>query len=136
MVPKGVSWVCSGMGMLCGMGAIGCVRGDFVVEGMLVRIAYYVGVYFGSSVIIFMYACHEACMSVVFGVRSLGSLRCSVPAGRSRGDRRVSMAVRKYFFWLVLLPWGSLARMTSMGRMRYVKATWEVCLMVSRLFHL
>ena len=58
---------------------------------------------FGRSVI-FMYACHEECISVVFGVGSLDSLRCSVPAGRSRVDRRVSMTVRICIFLLVLFP--------------------------------
>jgi len=54
-------------------------------------------------------------MSVVFGVGCLGSLRCSVQAGRSRVDRRVSMAVRSCIVGLVLLPWGSLVRMASVG---------------------
>jgi hypothetical protein len=53
----------------------------------------------------FMHACHEGCMSVVFGVGSLGSLRCSVLAGRIKVDLRVSMAVRSCIFGLVLFPW-------------------------------
>ena len=37
MVSNGVSGACKiGVGMLCGMEAIGCVRGGFVVEGVLV----------------------------------------------------------------------------------------------------
>ena len=40
MVSKGVSGVCSGVGMLCGMGAIGCIRDGLVVEGVLDRFAY------------------------------------------------------------------------------------------------
>ena len=75
-------------------------------------------------------------MSVDLSVGSLGSLRCSVPARRSRVGRRVSMAVRSCIFGLVHLPWGSLARMASVGCMWYVKVAGEVCLMVSRLFHL
>jgi len=91
-----------------------------LVEGMLVGFAYDVGVCSGRSVF-FMYACHEGCMSVVFGVGSLGNLRCSVPAGRIRVDRRVSMVVRSCIFGLVLCPWGSLARVVFVGRMWYVK---------------
>jgi hypothetical protein len=106
-----------------------------MAEGVLVRFAYDVGVCSGRSVF-FKYACHERCMSVVFGVRSLGSLRCSVPAERISVDRRVSMVVRSCIFGQVLCPWGSLARIASMGCMWYVKAVVEVCLMVSRLFHL
>ena len=76
-------------------------------------------------------------MSVVFGVGSLGSLRCYVPAGRNKVDRWVSMAVRSCIFGLLLCPWGSLARMAYVGCMWYVKAVGEaVCLMISRLFHL
>ncbi len=71
MVYKGVSGVCSGVGMLCVMVDIGCVRGGFVVEGVLVRVPNYIGVCSGRSVF-FMYACHEGSMSVVFGVGSLG----------------------------------------------------------------
>ena len=127
--------VCSGVGMLCGMGAVGCVRGCFVVEGVLVRFAYDVGVCSGRTVFL-MNACHEGCMSAVFGVGSLGSLRCSVPAGKSRVDRRVSMAIRSCIFGLVLFPWGSLARTASVGCMWDVKAAGEACLMVSRLIHL
>ena len=56
-------------------------------------------------------------MSVVFLVRSLGILRCLVPAGRRNVDLRVYMAVRSCIFGLVLLPCGSLARMASMGCM-------------------
>ena len=56
-------------------------------------------------------------MIVVFGVGSLGSLRCSLLAGRSRVDRRVSIAVRSCIFGLVPCPWGSLARM----------GLWVVC---------
>ena len=110
MVSKGVSRVCSEMGMLCGMGAIGCVRGGFVAEGMLVRAAYDIGVCSERSAF-FMYACHEGCMSDVFGMGSLGSLRCFVPAERSRMDRRVSMSVRScsfgWFFclWVVWRGW-------------------------------
>ena len=136
MVSKGVLVVCSGVGMLCDMGAVGCVRGVFVVEGVLVRFAYDVGVRVFWKVGFFMNACHEGCMSVVFGVGSLGSLRCSVPAGGSRVDRRVSLTVRSCIFGLVLLPWGSLARMASVSCMWYVKAAGDVCLMLSRLFHL
>ena len=127
--------MCNGMGVLCGMGATGCVRGFVVLKGVLVWVAYDVGVYSGRSVFI-MYVCHQGYMSVVFGVGSVGSLRCSVPAGRSRVDGRVSMAMRSCVFWLFILSWGSLARMTSVGRMRYVKVAGEVCLMVRRLFHL
>ena len=65
MVSKGVSVVCCGVGMLCGMGAIGWVRGGFMVKGVLVRFSYYVGVCSGRS-IFFKYAFHEGCMSVVF----------------------------------------------------------------------
>jgi len=53
--------------MLCGMGSIGCVRDGGVVVGGLVRVAYDIGVCSGR-LIFFMYACHEGCMSVVFGV--------------------------------------------------------------------
>jgi hypothetical protein len=98
MVYKGVSGVCSGVGMLCGMGAIGCVRGGFMVGGVLVRVAYDIKVCSGRSVV-FLYACHEGCMVVVFGVGSLGSLRCAVPAGRSRVDCRVSMGRSELYFW-------------------------------------
>ena len=69
MSSKGVSVVCSGVGMLCGVGAIGWVRGGFKVEGVMVRFAYDVGVCSGRSVF-FMCVCHEGCMSVVFGVGS------------------------------------------------------------------
>jgi len=55
MVSNRVSVVCSGVGMVCGMGAIGWVRGGFMVEGVLVRFAYDVGVCSGRSVF-FMYA--------------------------------------------------------------------------------
>ena len=41
---------------------------------------------------------NERCMSVVFGVGSLGSLRCSIPAERRRVDRRVSMTIRSCIF--------------------------------------
>jgi hypothetical protein len=75
-------------------------------------------------------------MNVIFGVRSLGILRCSAPAGRSRVYLKVSMTERSCIFVLVLLPWGSLARMASVGCMRYVKTMGEVCLNVTRLFHL
>ena len=102
---------------------------------MLVRVAHDVGVCSWRSVF-FMYACHEGCMSVIFGIGSLGSLRCSVLVGRSRVDRRVSMIVRSCIFGLVMCPWGSLSRMTSVGCMWYIKAMGEVCLMDSRLFHL
>jgi len=43
-------------------------------------------------------------MSDIFGVRSLGSLRCSVPTGRIHVDLRVSMTVLSCIFGLVLLP--------------------------------
>ena len=135
MVSKGISDVCNGVSMLCGMGAIGCVRGGFVVEGALVRAACDIDVCYGRSVF-FMYACHEGCISVVFDVGFLGSFLCSIPAGRSRVNRRVSMAVRSFIFGQVLLPWGSLARMRYVGCMWYMNAVGEVCLMVSRLFHL
>ena len=102
-----------------------------MVEVAMVRFAYDVGVCSGRSVF-FMYACHVGCMSVAFGVGSLGNLRYSVPAGRSRVDRRV----RSCIFGLVLCPCGSLARVASVGYMWYVKVVGEVCLMVSRLFHL
>jgi len=92
-----------------------------MVEGVLVRFAYDVWVCSGRSFSC-MYACHEGCMSVVFGVGSLGNLRCSVSVGRSRVDRRVSMAARNCIFGLLLCPWGSLARMVSVGCMWYVKA--------------
>ena len=59
--------VCSGMGILCGMGAIGLVRDGFVVRGVLVKFAYDGGVCSGRSVCC-MYACHVGCISVVFGV--------------------------------------------------------------------
>ena len=75
-------------------------------------------------------------MSVAFDVISLGRLRGSVPAKRSRVDRKVSMAARRCIFGLVLLPWASLVRMASVGCMWYVKALGEVCYMVSILFHL
>ena len=52
-------------------------------------------------------------MIVIFLVRLLGILRCSVPAGSSKVDLGVSMAVRHYIFGLVLLPRGNLARMAS-----------------------
>ncbi len=94
------------------------------------------GYVLGGRFNFFMYACHEGCISVVFVVGSLGSLRCYIPAGKSRVDRRVSMAVRSCIFGLVLCPWGSLARMASVGCMWYVKAVGEVCLMASTLFHL
>ena len=103
MVSKGVSEVCSGVVMLCGMVAIGCVRGCFVVEGVLVRAAYDIEVCSGSSVF-FMYACHEGCMNVVFGVGSLGSLGCPIPTGRSRVDRRVSMTFRICILGFIFLP--------------------------------
>ena len=135
MVSKGVCGVCSGVGMLCGMGAIGCIRGGLVVEGVLDWFGYDIGMCSGRSVF-FMYVCLEGCMSVFFGVGSLGSLRYFVPAGRSRVDHRVSMAVRSCIFGLVRLPWGSLARMASVDCMWYVKAAEEVYLMVSRLRHL
>ena len=112
--------MCSGVGMLCGMEAIGYVSGGFVVEGVLVRVAYDIGVCFGRSDF-FMYTCHEGCMSVGFGVGSSGKLRCLVPVWSSRVDRRVSMAVRSCIFGLVLLPWGSLVRMAFVGCMHYVK---------------
>ena len=108
--------MCNGVGMLCGMGAIGCVRGNFVVERVLVGVAYDIKVCFGRSVF-FMYAYHEGCMSIRFGVGSLDNLRYSVPAGRSRVNRRVFMTVRSCIFGLVLLPWVSLTRMTSVGCM-------------------
>ncbi len=56
MVSKGVSGVCSGVGMLCGMGAIGCVSGGGVVVGVLARAAYDIGVCSGRSVSLCMYA--------------------------------------------------------------------------------
>ena len=87
-----------------------------MVEGVLVRFAYDVGVCYGRSVFS-MYACHESRMSVVFGVGSLGSLRCYVPAGGNWVDRRVSMVVRSCIFGLVLYPWGSLARIAYVGCM-------------------
>ena len=74
-------------------------------------------------------------MSVVFSVGYLGSLRCFVPAGRSRVDRRVSMSVRSCMYGLVLFPWDSLARAAYVGCRWYVKAAGEACLMASRLFH-
>ena len=135
MVSKGVLVVCSGLEMLWGMGVVGWVRCGFMVEGALVRFAHDIGVCSGRSVV-FMDACHVGCMSVAFGLGSLGSLRCSVPAGGSRVDRRVSLTVRSCIFGLVLLPWGSLARMASVSCMWYVKAAGDVCLMLSRLFHL
>ena len=85
MVSKGVSRVCNGVGMLCGMGAIGCVRGGLLVEKVLVGVAYDIRMCYGRSVF-FMYACHEGYMSFVLGVGPLGSLRCSVTAWRSRVD--------------------------------------------------
>jgi hypothetical protein len=51
-------------------------------------------------------------------------------------DLKISMAVLSCIFGLVLLPWGSLATMASVGCMWYVKTVWEVCLIVSRLVHL
>ena len=102
--------------MLCGMGAIGWVRGGFMVERVLVRFAYDVGVCSGRSVF-FMYACHKGCMSVVFDVGSLGNLRCFVSVGRSKMDRRVSMVVWSCIFGLDLCLLGSLANMASVGCM-------------------
>jgi hypothetical protein len=78
---------------VCGMESIGRVRGGGVVVGVLVRVAYDIGVCSGRSVFL-IYVCHAGCMSVVFGVLSLDSLRCYVSAGRSNVDGRVSMAVR------------------------------------------
>ena len=56
-------------------------------------------------------------MSAIFGVRSLGIVRCSVPPRKRSMDLRVSMAVRSCIFGLVLLHRGSLARMASVGCM-------------------
>jgi hypothetical protein len=67
MASKGFSMVCSGVGMFCGMGAIGGVGVVVVVGLLLVRFAYEDGVCFRRSVF-FMYSCHEGCTSVVFGV--------------------------------------------------------------------
>ena len=53
--------------MVCGMGSSECVRGGGVFVGVLVRVAYDIGMCFGKSVF-FMNVCHEGCMSVVFGV--------------------------------------------------------------------
>ena len=53
--------------MLCGLEAIGYVRGGAVVVGVLVRVAYDIGVCSGRSVFC-VYVCHEGCMGVVFGV--------------------------------------------------------------------
>ena len=83
-----------------------------------------------------MYVCHERCMSVIFGVRSLGILRCSVPARRRNVDLGVSMAVRSCIFGLDLLPCGSPARMASVGGMWYVGVVEEMICNVSRLFFL
>jgi hypothetical protein len=66
MVYRGVSGVLNGVGVLCGMGSIGCVGGGDVVLEVLVRVAYDIGVCSGRS-ILFMYVCHEGCISVVFG---------------------------------------------------------------------
>jgi len=66
----------------------------------------------------------------------LRDIRCSVPAGTSRMDLKVSMAVRSCVFGLVQVLRGSLARMASVGCVWYVKVMGEVCLIVSRLFHL
>jgi hypothetical protein len=56
-------------------------------------------------------------MIVIFGVRSLRSLRCSDLVGRIHVDLGASMAVRSCIFGLALLPCGSLARMASLGCM-------------------
>ncbi len=55
------------MGMVCGMESIGRVRGGGVVVGVLVRVAYDIGVCSRRSVFL-IYVCHAGCMSVVFGV--------------------------------------------------------------------
>ena len=106
-----------------------------MLYGVLDRGAYGGGVCSGSSVF-YMYVCHEGCISVILRARSLGILRCSFPVGMSRVDLKVSMTVRRCIFGLVLLLWGSLARMASVGCIWYEKAAGEVCLIVSRLFHL
>ena len=85
------------------MRAHGRLRGFVVLDAVLTSVAYYVGVCYGSSVCL-MRACHEGCMSVSFGVRSLGSMRYSVPAKRSRVDLKMSMVVRSCILRLILSP--------------------------------
>ena len=57
-----------------------------------------------------------------FCVGSLGNLQCYDPGGRTKVGHRVSMAVRSFIFGQVRCPWGSLARMASVGCMWYAKA--------------
>jgi hypothetical protein len=91
--------------------------GSFVVlSGVLDSVAYAVGVCVGMS-IFFAQVCHKGCISVLFGVMSLAILRCSVPAGRSNLELKVSMVVRSCISGLVLLPRCSSARISSVGCM-------------------
>ena len=57
-------------------------------------------------------------MSFEVGVVSLGSILCSVEAGKSRVARRVSIEVRSVDLGPSLFPLGSLACMTLVGWMR------------------
>ena len=59
----------------------------------------------------------EVCMVVSRGVVALGSFLCSVVAGRSSVDLRVSREVRRAVLGPVLSPFGSLAMSTFVGEM-------------------
>ena len=65
MVSKGVSGVCCGVGMLCGIRVSDRFRGFVMLDGVLYNVAYDVGVCFGSSVFV-MHVCHEGRVRVIF----------------------------------------------------------------------
>ncbi len=69
-------------------------------------------------------------MRVEFGAGSLGSFLCSVPASCRSLVLRVSIAVLSCILGLILMPLGSLASITSVGRMWYVCVVLEVCFLV------
>ena len=63
IISSGVSVVCCGEEMLWGVGITSHLRGFVLLDGVLISVAYDVGVCYGRS-FCFMYACHEGCMSV------------------------------------------------------------------------
>ena len=62
-----------------------------------------------------MYVCHDVCIVVSSGVVSLGSLLCSVVAGRRRVARSVSSEVRRAVLGPGFSAFGSLAISAFVG---------------------
>ncbi len=74
-----------------------------------------------------MCVCHEGCMRVDVWAGSLGSFLCFVTASCRRVALRMSTAVRSLILGLVLIPFGNLASIASVGWMWYMRVVVDVC---------